>query len=132
MTRARTQGFSLPELLLVAAILSYSLSVILTTFSGSVALNEASRNMATANSHAEYMLETIRNTTFANIAANIGNGTWNWDTATITANGLIALKSESIAVTSAGTNPLDVTVTVSWSDLNARSRTRALSTTISG
>ena len=126
------QGFTLPELLLSAAILSYSLSVILLTFTSTIALNEASRNLTTAVSHGEYVLENIRNTSFGTIAANISSGTWNWDTAAITTKGLTALKSEAIAVASNGSSLLNVTVTVSWNDLNGRARSRTLQTSISG
>ena len=128
----KINAFTLPELLLTAAILSYSLSAVLATYINSIALNDASRNLTTAVSHADFVLENIRNTTFANIAANISSGSWNWNTATITTRGLTALNSESIAVTSSGTNLLDVVVTVSWNDLHGRSRSRVVNTTISG
>ncbi|MBI4308864.1 MAG: hypothetical protein HY591_00880 [Candidatus Omnitrophica bacterium] len=125
-------AFTLPELLLTAAILSYSLSVVLVTFVNSIALNEASRNLTTAVSHANYVLENIRNTTFASIATNVSSGTWDWNASTITSQGLTALNNESTAVTSSGTNPLDVTVAVSWNDLNGRNRSRVVKTSISG
>ena len=128
----QTNAFTLPELLLTAAILAYSISAILVTYINSIALNEASRNLTTAVSHADYVLENIRNMAFASIAVNISNGAWNWDATAITAKGLTALNSESTAVTSSGANPLDVVVTVSWKDLNSRGRSRAVKTTISG
>ena len=125
-------AFTLPELLLTAAILAYCLSVILTTFTGGTALNAASRNLTVAVSHAQFVMERVRNTSFSSVAANISGGTWNWNTAAVTTNGLSALNGESIAAASSGTNPLDVTVTVSWNDLNNRARSRVLKTTISG
>ncbi|MBI3602398.1 MAG: hypothetical protein HY209_05850 [Candidatus Omnitrophica bacterium] len=131
-SKRQGSGFSLLEILLVAAILSYSLSVILTTFITSVGLDEASRNLTTATSHAQYVMESVKNTAFANIATSITSGTWNWITATVTSNGLAALNSESIATTYSGTNPLTVTVTVSWNDTHARSRTKVLQTLMSG
>ncbi len=130
--KQKCSGFSLPETLLVAAILSYAISVILTTFISSVGLNEASRNLTTATSHAQYVMESVKNTAFANMATSITSGTWNWNTAAVTSNGLAALNSESIATTYSGTNPLTVTVTVSWQDTHARSRTKALQTLMSG
>ena len=126
------RAFTLPELLLTAAILAYSLSVILVTYTKTIVLNESSRNLTTAVSHADTVMENIRNTTFGSIAANISGGTWNWNSAAITANGLTALKTEAIAVTSTGSNPLDVTVTITWQDLNGRNRSTALKTTVSG
>lgn len=124
-------GFTLPEILLTVAILSYSLSAILATFINSIALNEMSRNLSIATSHAEFVLEEIRNTTFSSISTNITNGSWNWDTAEVGTNGLTALNSEAIAATVSGTTLLDVTVTVSWNDAQSRARTRSLRTLIS-
>jgi prepilin-type N-terminal cleavage/methylation domain-containing protein len=126
------QAFSLIELLVVAAIVSYSISAILATFTSSVALNEMSRNLTTATVHAEYILENIKDTTFANIPTDITNGVWNWNTASVTSNGLIALNSEAISVQYTGTNPLKVTVSVAWNDLRGRSRSQSLQTLITG
>lgn len=125
-------GFTLPELLLTAVILSYAVSVMLITFISSVALDEASRNLTRAVTHADYVLEDIRTSGFSGLAAGIAAGNWNWSAATITGKGLDVLNTETIAVTSSGSNPLNVTVTVNWRDLNNRSRSRALTTTISG
>ena len=126
------KAFTLPEMLLTALILSYSLSVILATYTNSLTLNDASRNLTIAVSHAQFVVELIRNTAFANIATNISGGTWNWDTAAVTAQGLNALKNESIATSSSSVNPLSVTVTVSWNNLHGRGSSKALTTYISG
>lgn len=122
----------MPEMLLTAAILGYALSVILAGYANNVALDEASRNLSSAVSHAEFVLEDIRNTSFGSVAGNITGGNWDWNTSTVTAKGLTALNSESITAISSGTNPLDITVTVTWNDLHGRSRSRVLKTTISG
>ena len=127
-----SKAFTLPELLLVAAILGYALSVVLLTFINSAALNEASRNLTTATTHAEFVMENIKNTVFASIATNIGNGLWTWDTAAVTSQGLMALNTESVSTISIGTNPLDITVTVTWNDTQGRSRSKILRTLISG
>ncbi len=128
----KESGFTMPEMLLTAAILGYALSAVLAAYIGNMALNEASRNLSSAVSHAEFVLEDIRNTSFSSVAGNITSGNWNWNTSTVTTKGLTALNSEAIATTSSGTNPLDITVTVTWNDAHGRSRSRALKTTISG
>ncbi len=113
------------------AILGYSLSAVLATFIGSVTLNAMSRDLSIATSHAQYILEDIRNTTFANVATNVTAGNWTWNTAAVTSNGLTAMKSESISTTSSGTTLLDVTVTITWVDTPGRTRTKTLRTLIS-
>ena len=127
----KKQGFTLPEVLLTAAILAYALSAILASFMNSVLLNESSRHVTIATSHAQFVMEDVRNTAFGSIPTNISTGYWNWNTATIGTNGLTAMNSESISVTSSGTTLLDVTVTVSWKDTKGRSRSKALRTLIS-
>lgn len=126
------RAFSLAELLLVAALLGYTLSVVLLTFFGGARLNEETRNLISATTHAEFVMESIKNSTFSSLVTNINSGTWTWNTTTITSNGLTALNSESITTTSSGTNPVDVTVTVSWKDTQGRSRSEILRTLISG
>jgi len=127
-----SHGFTLPELLLTAAILAYALSIMLMLFINTTALNQASRNLTTATIHAEYVMESVKNTAFALIATNISSGTWTWNTAGVTSQGLTALNGESITTTSSGTNPLTVAVTVAWQDMQGRSRSKSLSTLISG
>jgi prepilin-type N-terminal cleavage/methylation domain-containing protein len=125
-------GFTLPELLMTAAILAYCISIVLMCFINSTALNQESRNLTAATTHAEYVMESIKNTSFANIATNISGGTWTWNTSAVTSNGLTALNSESITTTSSGANPLDVSVTVTWNDMQGRSRSKVLRTLFSG
>jgi prepilin-type N-terminal cleavage/methylation domain-containing protein len=127
-----SHGFSLPELLIVTAILAYSLSVVLLTFINGTALNESSRNLITSVAHAEFVMEDIKNQAFTGLGTNISNGNWTWDTAAISSNGLTPMKAESIATTVSGTNPLDITVTVNWQDTRGRARSKSMRTLISG
>lgn len=125
-------GFSLAELLLTAAILGYALSVMLVLFLNNGRLEEECRNLTVAVSHAEFVMEGIKNVAFSNVTSQIGAGTWTWNTASVTSNGLSALKNESISSSSSGNNPVTVTVTVSWNDSSGRSRSKSLQTMISG
>lgn len=126
-------GFTLAELLIATLILSFALAQILILFMNCMASNEAARNLSTAVTHAEYVLEDIRNTSFSSVSTGIANGTFNYaDASAVTAAGLQALKSETITAQSSGSNPLNVTVTVSWQDHGGRTRTKSLQTLVGG
>ena len=129
---SKSKGFSLVELLVSAAILAYALSVILVSFVNNMELTQNSRNLTKAITHAEFVMEDIRNTKFSDIVTRTNAGDWNWDTATITANGLNVLKSESIGTTVSGTGLLDITVTVSWIGAKQRPQTKSIRTLIAG
>ena len=129
---SKSKGFSLVELLVSAAILGYALSVILVSFVNNMELTQTSRNLTKAITHAEFVMEDIRNTQFSNIATKINAGDWDWNTATITAKGLNVLMSESISTTVSGTSLLDITVTVSWTGAKQRPQTKSIRTMITG
>lgn len=120
------RGFTLSELLLSAAILAFTFSVLLFTFVSCILLNQANRNLTIAVSHAQFVMEEIKGSDFTTLKTDIDNGSWDWDSSEITGNGLTPLATESIDAQASGTDPLDVTVTVNWLDNNARSRTTYL------
>ncbi len=124
-------GFTLPEVLMTVAILAYSLSMVLASFMGSVALNEASRNLTIATGHAQFAMESIRNTSFASIPTAINAYNFTWNASGITAQGLTPLKGETVTTTYSGTTLLDITVTVSWTENNGRARSKVLRTLVS-
>lgn len=125
------KGFTLSELLLAAAILAFVLCALLYSFISCMLLNEANRNLTGAVIHAEYVMEEMRNVDFSLVSTNIAAGYWDWNNQTIAAKGLTALRNETIDTQASGTDPLDVTVTVSWQDRNARNRSMSLETLIS-
>ena len=131
MFSKKVKAFTLAELLVSASILSVTLSGMLAVFMGSAILNEASRNLSIAANHAEYTLESIRNLTFSGISTAISSGNYTWNTDGVTSQGLTALKSEAITTTCSGTTLLDITVTVTWNDTQARNRTFVLRTLMS-
>ena len=138
-------GFTLSELLLAAAILVFVLAGLLALFLNCSVLNEANRNLTVATSHAQYVMEEIKNESgLANIKNKI-NTEGTWDVNTIINKGLQALPSESIAICCcsppcSGTNPcvscpatgdlLGVSVTVTWRDRRLRNRNTNLVTLI--
>ena len=123
------KGFTLPELLLAAAILAFVLCGLLVLFINCVFLNEANRNSTVALSHAQYVMEDIKNTDFYSIKTKIDNGDWDWATPGITARGLNPLPNESIDTSHGSTdNPLEVAVTVTWQDRRQRQRQAGLRT----
>ncbi len=117
--RLSKRGFTLAELLLAAAILAFALTGLLALFINCSILNESNRNLTIAISHAQYVMENIKNQSFTNLETNINDGNcWDWNTAAINVAGLTALSSEAINTQSSGTNPLTVAVTVTWQDRN--------------
>jgi len=123
-----SKGLSLVELMLAAGILAFALCGIIALFVNCSGLNEANRNLSIAASHAQYVMESIKYTPFADIESDITSGTWNLTATQINASGLIALRNETIATISTGTRPLQVTVTSTWKDRTERGRTFSLTT----
>ena len=130
--KRNNKSFTLPELLIAAIIMAVAFLMILTIYANCSYLDEAGRNLIVATSHADFVMEDIRNTAFSSISTNINSGNWNWSSANITAAQLTPLNNESIATQVSGTNPLDVTVTVTWRDSQQKNRTKVLETLISG
>jgi len=131
MSKLYPKGLTLTELLLAAAILAFVLCGLLVLFTHCVLLNESNRNLTQATSHAQYVLEDIRNTNFYEIGTKIDNGDWDWVEADIVAVGLVALKNEVIDTNhGVAIDPLEVTVIVTWNDQSQRQRQTQLITLI--
>lgn len=125
-------GFSLVELLVSLTIIAFVLMTIMMVYAHCMRLNEAGRNMAIATSHAELILEDIRNTAFSQIETKINNGDWDLNSTQISALGLTVLNNETADTGCSGTNPLEVWITVNWFDTQQRARSQSLRTLISG
>ena len=124
------KSFTLSELLLAVAILAMSLGAILLALVQCFLLNEANRNLTRALTHAEYILEDIKNTNFENIKTKIENGDWDWDSSEIVEEGLTPLNNENIDTSVNGTTLLEIEVTVTWKDRGLRDRSTSLETLI--
>jgi len=130
--RRNNKSFTLAELLISAIIMGVALTMILVVYANCCSLEEAGRNLIVATSHADFVMEDIRNTNFSNISTNVNSGNWNWNSTNITSAQLTPLNNETITTQASGTNPLDVTVTVTWRDSQQKNRTKVLETLISG
>ncbi|MFA5271616.1 MAG: hypothetical protein WC412_04670 [Candidatus Omnitrophota bacterium] len=133
------KGVTLSELLIAALIIVTSFTALLACFVACLILNEANRNLMLATSHAQYVMEDIKNMAstsagFSTIANNdnaYGNTNWDWaNPAAINEKTLVALKDESIDTNVTGATFLNVVVTVNWHDRGNRNRSITLETTI--
>jgi Tfp pilus assembly protein PilE len=124
------KGLTLIEVLIAAAVLIVSCSLVFLLFTNCIILNESNRNLTLAVSHAQYILEEIKNTNFSSIKTSIDGGTWDWTIATLSGHELTALTNEEITTSEAGTDPdlLNITVTVNWQDRGGRNRTITMQT----
>ena len=123
------KGFSLIEVLFASAIILLLVAGFLGSATTLQFANEAAYQRSIALEDASRVIEQIRSTaasgTFpANVTAVYSNGG--------TVSGYSTLTNESVVVSyaNAAANPLDVTVTVSYSENGTRSMTAALRTYI--
>lgn len=118
----------LMELLFGAAILAFVITGLLTVFFGCLFLNEASRNLSLATSHAHYALETIKDAQFIDLT----DGSWNvtWNATDLTQRQMTPLNNETLAVNVSGTSLLNVTVTVNWKDRGIRNISQVFNTLV--
>jgi len=121
----------LPELLLAVAVLIVSLIAVLGAYHSALHLTEVSRQAAVALNDLKDMMERIKETPFNAIATNFPNGVVGGPGGNPynTIVGGYTLGQEQVTVTypNPGTDPLEVTVTLNWTNQN-RTHTRRLST----
>jgi len=122
------KGFTLIELLIAVAIFVFAMAGILHMFFACAFLDQANRNKSIATIHAEFVMEDImeymRNNELSSLPGKIDpspdpdEGDWDWNHVDIESNCSPAIdESEEIATSCInGTNPLNITVTVSWKD----------------
>ena len=133
-TRWRS-SVTLVELMIAASVLAIAGVMLFLMFANCIILNEYNRERTLAVSHAQYVLEEMKNNDFTTLSANIGAGTWDWDEAGVQAQGLASLDNEVVDagvvdIGAAGTPLLDVTVTVTWDDRRGAARNIVLETII--
>ena len=125
-------GFTLAEVVVSVGLMGFILTALLAFFINSVTLNESSRNLTVAVSHAQFVMEDIKASSFGNLTFNISSGVWNWDVSKVAAKRLAPLKNENIITTMSGQTLLTVTVSVSWQEAAGRLRSISLSTQTGG
>ncbi len=124
------KGLTLAEMLMSTAILAFAVAGMLGLFSNCLFLNSENGNVAVASSHAQYVLESIRNAGISGLQNNIESGAWSYSSDGISALGLTPLKSETIGTACGSGVPLEVNVTVSWLDRFDRVRSEYFNTEI--
>ena len=110
----RYHGFTLLELMIGSAVLLVAILGLLSFYRSPFVLNEMARDTTVAVQDISKVMEQVRVTPFGSIQ------TTNWDTWAQN-NNAKNLPSETFAVSYAGTDPLEFTVTVQWT---RRGRTR--------
>ncbi|MBU0634094.1 MAG: hypothetical protein KKB82_00160 [Candidatus Omnitrophica bacterium] len=129
MNLLREKAFTLSELMVSALILALILVSIVAVLTNINLLNETNRNLTIAVTHAEYLIEEIKNASFSGLESNIGSGVWDFTSAQLSATyGLSGLNNESVNTTvEQSGNPLEISVTVNWTDIGQRNRSVTLS-----
>ncbi|MCM8786680.1 MAG: hypothetical protein NC935_01345 [Candidatus Omnitrophica bacterium] len=117
MFNKNKKAFSLIEILLATVVLVVALGSIVIGFIACFILNESSRNLTIATTHAQYVLEEIKDSAMAreDIKSQINNGNWDWEEETdFTTRGINRLNNETIDTEAEGGGLVNVTVTVYW------------------
>lgn len=137
MRPSQRAGFTLVELLISAAVFSAVIVALLGAFVAAAAVAEESRQLTQAVQDARTVLERIRDdvqastdiTTFASASPPVTYSTWVSDQQAAGTE-FTALTGETVTVAygAAGSDPLDVTVTVDWEGRGGRARSTTLHT----
>ncbi len=124
MRRRLSGGFTLIEVLMTIGIFVITTVALIELYLSVTALNESNRNMTRAMADVKAVLEGIRNTSTGGLAAVTGTNWTTW----ATNNGLTTLPNEAmtVAYVNPAADPLDVTVTINWTE---RGRARHASST---
>ena len=136
------KALTLVELMIAAALMTLIGAMVYLSFGNCIILNQFNRNRTIAITHAEYILEEIKNENFIGLEARIAaDGEWDLATNAITAlfdpnddSVYIPLENEMIDTNgvdvSAGLDGslLDVAITVSWTNRAGATRDIVLET----
>lgn len=129
------------EMMVTTAMLVVGLAVLLVSLVQSSILNRIVSDRTLAVTHAQYVLEAIRNVassqSYTAAATGINNGQWNLDGTALTNQNITALSNETIATSYnndvnglTNSNILNVTVTVTWDQRRANETTASSNITL--
>ena len=123
----KERGFTLIEILMTVGIFVITTVALVGLNVSVAAMNESSRNLTQAMAGGRVILEQIRNASVGGLAAVTGTNWTTW----AAANNLTSLNDESVTVAyvDPAADPLNVTVTVNWSE-RGRARSAAVNTLV--
>jgi len=134
-TRLIKPAVTLAEMMIAASVLLLVCAMMYLLFANCIILNQLNRERTLAMSHAEYVLEEIKNESFTNLEDRINgvspfSAEWDWSSTDINNKGLSALNDEVIDTNEVGSNPdlLDIVVNVSWTNRRGATQTMSLET----
>lgn len=122
-------GFTLIELMIGVGILVIAIAGLLGVFTACFGLNESAGNLTIAISHARCVIEEVRDRNIPSIITGIDWATWAQSDPP-GGGGCNNLNGESVQVSypsGAGANPLEILVTVNWTE-KGRARNAQLAT----
>jgi len=124
---------TLAEVLIATVFLTVVFSGILMLVINCMLLNEANRNSTVAITHAQYIMEEVRDTSFDFVPGAINSGVWDLDVTKLATEpyNLAILNSELIDTSVATVGSLlEIIVDISWQDRKGRDRSEQLTTWI--
>ncbi len=110
------KALSIIEVFLAVLVFMVGVGAVVISFMGSQALIEKSKELTIVSSHAQYILEEIKESAISgeDFIEGIRNGNWSWGCATIVARGLECLTGENITTSVEDENEGIINVTVKW------------------
>ncbi len=113
-SRRRAKGFTLMEIVMAMMVFAVAVVSLAGVFLGIFSLGESGRNLTQALNDARAVMEGIRETSASGLSTVTSTNWTTW----AQAQGLTSLRNEAITVTytNPSTDPLPVTVQVSWQE----------------
>lgn len=134
--RGVEKGITLVEILLAVTILVFVTVAIIQLYLSNLGLSEIAKDETIAMAHLTNMMEAIKCTPFSNIVVDFPNGVADGTAGNnyATVVGGYTLTNEHIIVSyvNPGSDPLEITASLSWQDRRGASRTGYLVTKRTG